>query len=283
MLADRYGRASSVVLSSNDSIPTAQGSTLYTPYKSFSEVDNIDETTYKWLGNVLRIKVNNGLTPAQQVNNENTGEPGLYKAENDTSIDQIEIINGGVGYVVGDTITLTYTAGPGTGLGQNGEVEVLSEAGGVVTGIKILNRGTGYVNGNELIQLATSGVGAGFRATITVYPANPTGWQSYKIVVKQQEQEYYNVYLPGYVSGYPVLSARDYGRVAFAALLGDNINKVPRDLNEVGPTQSEFAASVKLFGRVNNPNIHNNQKALPTFYSYDNRQFACKTHYFPGR
>lgn len=283
VLADRYGRASSVVLSSNDSIPTAQGSTLYTPYKSFSEVDNIDETTYKWLGNVLRIKVNNGLTPAQQVNNENTGEPGLYKAENDTSIDQIEIINGGVGYVVGDTITLTYTAGPGTGLGQNGEVEVLSEAGGVVTGIKILNRGTGYVNGNELIQLATSGVGAGFRATITVYPANPTGWQSYKIVVKQQEQEYYNVYLPGYVSGYPVLSARDYGRVAFAALLGDNINKVPRDLNEVGPTQSEFAASVKLFGRVNNPNINNNQKALPTFYYYENRQFAWNTQYFPGR
>ena len=86
--------------------------------------------------------------------------------------------------------------------------------------------------------------------------------------------------LPGYVSGYPVLSARDYGRVAFAALLGDNINKVPRDLNEVGPTQSEFAASVKLFGRVNNPNINNNQKALPTFYYYENRQICLEYSVF---
>ncbi len=283
VLADRYGRASSVVLSSNDSIPTAQGSTLYTPYKSFSEVDNIDETTYKWLGNVLRIKVNNGLTPAQQVNNENTGEPGLYKAENDTSIDQLEITNGGGGYVVGDIINLRYGIG-NQGLGQNAAVEVTAVAAGVVTGVNLINRGTGYVNGTALIQSTTTGVGVGFECTVEVYPANPTGWQSYKIVVKQQEQEYYNVYLPGYVSGYPVISNRDYGRVAFAALLGDNINKVPRDLNEVGPTQSEFSASVKLFGRVNNPNINNNQKALPaTFYYYENRQFAWNTQYFPGR
>ena len=282
VLADRYGRASSVVLSSNDSIPTAQGSTLYTPYKSFEDVDNIDETTYKWLGNALRIKVNNGLNPAQQINNEVTGEPGLYKAENDTSIDQLEVTNGGVGYVVGDTITLQYTPGPGTGLGQLGEVEVLTVAAGVVTGVQIINRGTGYVNGNLLIQDTTSGGGAGFECTVEVYPANPTGWQSYKIVVKQQEQEYYNVYLPGYVSGYPVIGARDYGRVAFAVLLGDNINKVPRDLNEVGPTQSEFSASVKLFGRVNNPNINDLGKN-PTPQYYENREYAWNTQYFPGR
>ena len=281
VLADRYGRASSVVLSSNDSIPTAQGSTLYTPYKSFEDVDNIDETTYKWLGNALRIKVNNGLTPAQQINNEATGEPGLYKAENDTSIDQVEITNGGGGYIVGDIIELRYAAG-NQGLGQNAFVEVTAVAAGVVTGVKLTNRGTGYVNGTALIQSTTTGVGVGFECTIEVYPANPTGWQSYKIVVKQQEQEYYNVYLPGYVSGYPVVGARDYGRVAFAALLGDNINKVPRDLNEVGPTQSEFSASVVLFGRVNNPNINNNGKN-PVPQYYENRKYAWNTQYFPNR
>jgi hypothetical protein len=32
---------------------------------------------------------------------------------------------------------------------------------------------------------------------------NPLGWYSYKIVVKQQEQEYYNVYLPGILNPYP--------------------------------------------------------------------------------
>ena len=35
------------------------------------------------------------------------------------------------------------------------------------------------------------------------YTLNPTGWYSYKIVVRQQEQEYYNVYLPGIINGYP--------------------------------------------------------------------------------
>ena len=30
---------------------------------------------------------------------------------------------------------------------------------------------------------------------------NPLGWYSYKVVVKQQEQDYYNIYLAGAVSG----------------------------------------------------------------------------------
>ena len=34
--------------------------------------------------------------------------------------------------------------------------------------------------------------------------SNPLGWFSYKVVVKQTEQEYYNAYLPGFVNGYPV-------------------------------------------------------------------------------
>jgi hypothetical protein len=117
---------------------------------------------------------------------------------------------------------------------------------------------------------------------VTVYPANPTGWQSYKLVVKQQEQEYYNVYLPGFISGYPVVNSSEYGRVAFSVLLGDNINKVPRDLNEVGPLQDEFSASVNLFGRVNNPNIDNKNKGGLGNY-YNNRTYPWNTQYFPGR
>ena len=40
--------------------------------------------------------------------------------------------------------------------------------------------------------------------TINTGIANPLGWYSYKIVVKQQEQEYYNVYLPGFINGLPI-------------------------------------------------------------------------------
>ena len=97
---------------------------------------------------------------------------------------------------------------------------------------------------------------------------NPLGWYSYKIVVKQTEQEYYNVYLPGVLAGYPRDSSLEIGKTSFAVLLNDNINKVPRDLTEVGPQQRQFRSSVQLFGRV-----ENNTNPMPT----------ANSQYFPGR
>ena len=82
---------------------------------------------------------------------------------------------------------------------------------------------------------------------------NVLGWYSYKIVVKQLEQEYYNVYLPGILNGPPdgVTGLNDsVDEVGFITLINDNINKVPRDLSEVGPEQKQFRSSVQLFGRV---------------------------------
>ena len=81
---------------------------------------------------------------------------------------------------------------------------------------------------------------------------NPLGWYSYKIVVKQTEQDYYNVYLPGLMNFYPPITADPdvAGSVSYITLLNDNINKVPRDLTEVGPEQKQFRSSVQLYGRV---------------------------------
>jgi len=82
---------------------------------------------------------------------------------------------------------------------------------------------------------------------------NPLGWYSYKVVVKQFEQDYYNVYLPGLLNGPPdgVTGLNDTeNEVGFITLINDNINKVPRDLSEVGPEQKQFRSSVQLFGRV---------------------------------
>ena len=73
------------------------------------------------------------------------------------------------------------------------------------------------------------------RQDSTMHKLGPSSWP---------EQEYYNVYLGGYVSGYPVTVSTDLARVAFASLIGDNINKVPRDLSEVGPDQKQFRSSV---------------------------------------
>jgi hypothetical protein len=80
---------------------------------------------------------------------------------------------------------------------------------------------------------------------------NPTGWYSYKVVVKQQQQEYYNVYLPSILSGYPFnTNERDY--TAHVALYSDNINKIPKDLVDVGPEQKQFRGSERMWGRLEN-------------------------------
>ncbi len=81
---------------------------------------------------------------------------------------------------------------------------------------------------------------------------NPLGWYSYKVVVKQTEQEYYNVYLPGIMAAYPNNQTLELGSTSHVVLINDNINKVPRDLSEVGPDQKQFRSSVQLFGRVQN-------------------------------
>ena len=56
---------------------------------------------------------------------------------------------------------------------------------------------------------------------------NPYGWYSYKIVVKQLEQDYYNIYTPG---------ATVVDNNSYITLFGDNINKVPRLLETIGET-----------------------------------------------
>ena len=97
---------------------------------------------------------------------------------------------------------------------------------------------------------------------------NPLGWYSYKIVVKQFEQEYYNVYLPGILDGPPAgATGLDDAatEVGFITLINDNVNKVPRDLAEVGPEQKQFRSSVQLFGRVT-PQANNNPSYNEQFY-----------------
>jgi len=118
-----------------------------------------------------------------------------------------------------------------------------------------------------------------YNDTITSPDYNPLGWYSYKIVVKQTEQEYYNVYIGGAMKGQPywtngnppvATAANPLDQNAtFVTLLNDNINKVPRDLTEVGAQDKQFRSSVRLFGRVEN--------TAQLFSNVGNRQ------YIPGR
>ena len=119
--------------------------------------------------------------------------------------------------------------------------------------------------GNSLKILFNEGISPSTANPSTLWPGiyngdvssadyNPLGWYSYKIVVKQNEQEYYNVYLPGVMAAYPDDPLKELNKTSHTVLINDNINKVPRDLTEVGPEQRQFRSSVVLHGRVQNLN-----------------------------
>ena len=87
---------------------------------------------------------------------------------------------------------------------------------------------------------------------------NPTGWYSYKVVVKQTEQDYYNVYAPGALDNIPYSAVKsdigaywaDVDKRTWLVLHGDNINKVPRDTTEESQDTNTAPALVSLYPKV---------------------------------
>ena len=353
ILADKYNRQSSTVLSSNDDSVESSGtifggSTVYSPYEN-------DKLNVKnWFGNALRVLVN---APVMSLNNTKAGTPGLYASP----------IGSGNGFAITNTANISgsvYTFELDPGFAGNNEVPSLgcSMRGEFTDYVEVLSI-TGSGNGPYTVTtvqqvnssyLFNNTLPASVPNTKFAYNINQNGWYSYKVVVKQQEQQYYNSYLPGMLNGYPkgqtsgsnvlsiqtelipalnsatgtiitfpsnskaqdlipgmivsnltapfsagdsvlvtdvaanagniavtlsrsvTVSASDlikflypeqvtqYGvdttsfpvneinKTAHVVLINDNINKIPRDLTEVGPDQKQFRSSVELYGRVEN-------------------------------
>ena len=76
---------------------------------------------------------------------------------------------------------------------------------------------------------------------------NPYGWYSYRVVVKQLEQEYYNVYTPG---------ASIIDNNSYITLFGDNINKVPRLMETVSGDSSIARSDTILYPKVVNTSFY---------------------------
>ena len=340
VLYDKFGRASTVVLS--DIVPTAgeKISSLYHPYKTAEDVGYDGATgiyrIYDWNGDGLRINFQQPITEAPSSN-----YPGTY-AQSTTFT-----LNTGNTTTITTTAPFTYTIVGADFTAQTPEDSYLR--GYHVDYTKILS--SNFVGGNTVITTEERiadvyeytggypGLPAG-QEPKNSYVINPAGWYSYRIVVQQQEQDYYNVYLPGLTNGFPyntgylrVLTggstytlenevptttsgagvgmtvnilevdingslrkveiadpgsgyvtgdsifisggsgtgncrlsdvpntlASQQNKIATAALISDNINKVPRDLSEVGPDQKQYrSSSVKLYLRVNNTNLLSNQ------------------------
>ena len=254
VLADYYGRQSDVILSTYDNNTQLDGSSVFVNYKTESG-NTSDGGVLGYIGENLQLTIDEEIASTA---NDSTGAPGLYKAVGHVA-SVLAITDDDSGYVAGKT----YKTSGGSGTGCTVAVTTTG-AGGEVTGIKIMTSGEGYTQGNTLTIL---GGGGASQFTVNVGESNPLGWYSYKVVVKQQEQEYYNVYLPGFVNGYPVqdqsgqvgslvFNDTQRGKIAFSTLIGDNINKIPRNLREVGPTDREFNSDEIIYIRVNNPNVN---------------------------
>ena len=294
ILSDKFGRSSSVILSSVDAQIAAGlgsslsigGSTLYAPYQSDGQANFPDPR--EWFGNALTLLINKEISSVKDIPN---GTPGLYAIP--ASNTGFSIVSGATINVI-NTPTNNYYKYTFTLNTTSGIVNVVPVAGDYLRGkytdyVKVFvasGSGAGpYIvyTDSEINDLYLFDSSIGGVATKYAYTINEIGWYSYKVVVKQQQQDYYNVYLPGMLQGYP--DGQTYGsqviytgatestqastisynginttdfpvgeanKTSHIVLINDNINKVPRDLTEVGPDQKQYRSSVSLFGKVQN-------------------------------
>ena len=260
ILADKYGRQSPVILSPVSAAATNNflGSTIFHSYNT--SLSNMKA----WFGDTLQLSVTQGISSGtNSLPNFNTGEPGLYAiatSDKGFAIKQTPIAT------ISDT-QYTFTL-DSTAYSQNVIVPVAGNylRGEYVDYVKVTSVNAtgapnyivstdGRVNSSYLNNTTLSGTSADLNFAYTL---NPIGWYSYKVVVKQTEQDYYNAYLPGIVNGYfghTEYFGDEINQTAFSTLFGDNINKIPRDLSEVGPNQKQYRSSVLLSGRVTNVNF----------------------------
>jgi hypothetical protein len=278
VLADKFGRQSPVILSSNDTGTTEDnifysGSTIYSPY----DIKSTDTNPATWFGDAIQVLVNQ---PIQSEINLEDGTPGLYAIKQQaTSTGEGFAINPqgfaavGVSPITNSTFTFTLNDDPTTGFPNNINIPNIGDSmRGVYTDfVKVTNR-TGPSAQGEYVVTTKGRVSDVYLRNVDLpsgapdlkfaYNINDLGWYSYKIVVKQTEQDYYNVYLPGILNGYPGQSdggeengpfpTNEENLTAHTVLFNDNINKIPRDIVEVGPDQKQFRSSVTLYGVVTN-------------------------------
>jgi len=298
VLSDKFGRQSDVILSpvseSTVGVSNSRGSTIYAPYiKDEPAGSGIPDPTYmpngvlNWFGNSIVMLVNSAITGG--VGDE---APGLYAAQIGNGFD----IEKSTTPVITDT-TYTFIISTVAGAGTSIPIANSCLRGANVDYVKVIEvTGTGTIGDPYVVTtdgrvsdmyLADLTLGASVADIKFAYDKNVLGWYSYKIVVKQNEQEYYNVYSAGAMKDVPLnynlqtpLPPTANNPVtpstSFITLINDNINKVPRDLSEVGPQDKTFRSSVRLFGRVENTtNVFSNTGNAQ--YYPGNKNFTTNT------
>ena len=324
VLSDRYGRQSNVILSSliDTTLIGNLNSTFYHTYRSVEDAVLMDkypgwptkaagissqETPITWPGDQINA-IFWSIIPELKTSE---GYPGLYTVA-DGTVNQLTEITATPNFGVAQA-GCCYTADiAGENSGATARITFCISPTGDIIDIEVVSSGDGWLNGDGFYLVNWVGPFAGPACDPTIEPFdingfistpidNPLGWYSYKFVVKQTEQEYYNVYLPGALAGYPrdqdgvegidattgtittdsgppvvdtvaTNESQAFPTVAFdypkgqqrhtshIVLFGDNINKVPKDLQDVGPLTEQFRSSEFLYGRVNTILLGSNEE-----------------------
>ena len=226
VLQDKYGRSSDVVLSSlginKQEFPAGSGE-FFSGSTIFHNYRLTNENIYNWFGDSIKILFNN---PIPETVTYASGYPGIYRsgfinatASNDTA-NVFILTEWNDDIIVGSIVQ-----------GINSSSVSFSEAITVIdaTGRKIT------LSNNVAISNPT--------AINIIGNANPLGWYSYKVVVNQEAEDYYNAYLPNALSGNSQYSIPLSANQSILTLKGDNINKIPADLTDVAPEQTQFRTS----------------------------------------
>ena len=255
VLADRYGRQSDVILqpvSTNQTKQTGNtllfnGSTVYHPYRRNSQGGHASIRAGNWPGDSIKVLF---VEAINALPDNTTGYPGIYKSGEYTVTASVSVNDN----TLTSATTIDKDVSPGDLININGNIRPI---------ISIDSIGT-----NARRKITYGGVSVSVVAS-TVYnihgPENKLGWYTYKIVVKQLKHEYYNVYLPCLISAKPNLTAASKtSNNSYSTLYSDNINKIPSELEEVQPEQTQFGTNKSLlFPIVTNEFDYNVQAPNP--------------------
>tara|TARA_Y100001937_G_scaffold128791_1_gene208066 strand:+ start:7147 stop:11664 length:4518 start_codon:yes stop_codon:yes gene_type:complete len=223
VLQDKYGRSSDVILSSirdtsyeENSGPFANnpcvfgGSTIYSPYfdnvtepdANGTNMQNPRTGLVDWPGDSLKVLFANTIP---NVISTNEGYPGLY----DNLITILEYSGAGAS---DPGMTGLFSMGFSSSVGFIEDVKVGNfiqwldtsvdtEYEFEIAAISVANN-TLYVKDN--VDVSFPGV-ISPNTRMNIMERNENGFYSYKMVVKQTEQEFYNVYLPSLLNGKPII------------------------------------------------------------------------------
>ena len=249
VLQDKYGRSSDVILSAinegtvvfpNGSINSSDvfsGSTIFSKYRDRST--NINN----WFGDSIKMFWNNAIPETVSYAG---GYPGLYRSgfincastpaptqQTLANILQVSDADWSNDIIIGSIVK---------GVDQDTTPTPFSLA---IISVDYSNK---RITLNKSIQFST------LSSTIDIEiigNSNPLGWYSYKVVVKQEAEDYYNAYLPNSLSGTTEYSIPLAKLQSHITLTGDNINKIPISTEDVAPEQTQFSTSDSvLYPRV---------------------------------